>query len=144
MFARALARLARHYDRDDLAQRARAALIAYGTLIEQAPQAFATSLDVLDFLESIPFELALVGRRGTPYREALERAVAERYLPNRVCAHLDPDRPEATDLPLLRGKTLGPGTCSALRLPELRIRGPGDIRCHRILWHRCRGVCKGC
>ena len=106
VFARALARLARHYDRDDLAQRARAALIAYGTLIEQAPQAFATSLDVLDFLESIPFELALVGRRGTPDREALERAVAERYLPNRVCAHLDPDRPEATDLPLLRGKTL--------------------------------------
>jgi uncharacterized protein YyaL (SSP411 family) len=106
VFARALARLARHYDRDDFSQRARAALAAYGTLIEQAPRAFATSLDVLDFLESIPFELAVVGRRGAPDREALERAVAERYLPNRVCAHIDPDQPEATDLPLLRGKTL--------------------------------------
>ena len=106
VFARALARLARHYDRDDFARRARAALVAHGTLIEQAPRAFATSLDVLDFLESIPFELALVGRRGAPDREALERAVAERYLPNRVCAHIDPDQPEATDLPLLRGKTL--------------------------------------
>jgi uncharacterized protein YyaL (SSP411 family) len=106
VFARALARLARHYDRDDFSQRARTALAAYGTLIEQAPRAFATSLDVLDFLESIPFELALVGRRGAPDREALERAVAERYLPNRVCAHIDPDQPEATDLPLLRGKTL--------------------------------------
>jgi uncharacterized protein YyaL (SSP411 family) len=106
VFARALARLARHYDRGDLAQRARAALMAYGTLIEQAPQAFATSLDVLDFLESTPLELALVGRRGTPDREAIERAVAEHYLPNRVCAHLDPDQPEAMDLPLLRGKTL--------------------------------------
>jgi uncharacterized protein YyaL (SSP411 family) len=80
--------------------------VAYGTLIEQAPQAFATSLDVLDFLESTPLELALVGRRGTPDREALERAVAEHYLPNRVCGHFDPDQPEATDLPLLRGKTL--------------------------------------
>jgi uncharacterized protein len=106
VFARALARLARHYDRDDFARRARAALAAYGTLIEQAPRAFATSLDVLDFLESTPLELALVGRRGAPDREALDRAVAERYLPNRVCAHIDPDQPEATDLPLLRGKTL--------------------------------------
>jgi len=106
VFARALARLARHYDRDDFSQRAQAALAAYGTLIEQAPRAFATSLDVLDFLESLPLELALVGRRGAPDREALERAVAERYLPNRVCAHIDPDQPEATDLPLLRGKTL--------------------------------------
>jgi hypothetical protein len=106
VFARALARLARHHDRDDFSQRARAALAAYGTLIEQAPRVFATSLDVLDFLESIPFELALVGRRGAPDREALERAVAEHYLPNRVCGHFDPDQPEATDLPLLRGKTL--------------------------------------
>jgi len=104
VFARALARLARHYDRDDFSQRARAALVAYGTLIEQAPRVFATSLDVLDFLESIPFELALVGRRGAPDREALECAVAERYLPNRVCAHIDPDQPEATDLPLLRAR----------------------------------------
>ena len=106
VFARALARLARHYDRDDFSQRARAALVAYGTLIEQAPRVFATSLDVLDFLESTPLELALIGRRGAPDREALERAVAEHYLPNRVCAHIDPDQPEATDLPLLRGKTL--------------------------------------
>jgi uncharacterized protein YyaL (SSP411 family) len=106
VFARALARLAQHYDRDDFARRARAALAAYGTLIEQAPRAFATSLDVLDFLESTPLELALIGRRGAPDREGLERAVAERYLPNRVCAHIDPDQPEATDLPLLRGKTL--------------------------------------
>jgi hypothetical protein len=106
VFARALARLARHYDRDDFSQRARAALAAYGTLIEQAPQAFATSLDVLAFLESTPLELALVGRRGAPDREALERAVAEHYLPNRVCAHLDPDQPDVRELPLLRGKTL--------------------------------------
>jgi hypothetical protein len=106
VLARALARLARHYDRDDFARRARAALVAHGRLIEQAPRAFATSLDVLDFLESTPLELALVGRRGTPDREALERAVADLYLPNRVCAHIDPDQPEATDLPLLRGKTL--------------------------------------
>jgi uncharacterized protein YyaL (SSP411 family) len=113
VLARALARLARHYDRDDLAQRARAALMAYGTLIEQAPRAFATSLDVLDFLESTPLELALVGRRGTPDREALERAVAEHYLPNRVCAYLDPDQPDARELPLLRGKTLVRG-CAAL------------------------------
>jgi uncharacterized protein YyaL (SSP411 family) len=67
---------------------------------------FATSLDVLDFLESAPIELAVVGRRGAPDQEALESAIAGRYLPNRIVAHFDPDRPEAVDLPLLRGKTL--------------------------------------
>jgi uncharacterized protein YyaL (SSP411 family) len=106
VFARILARLARHYDRDDFARCARAALMAHGALMEQAPRAFATSLEVLDFLESTPVELVLVGRRGAPDREALERVVAERYLPNRVCAHMDPDQPEAADLPLLVGKTL--------------------------------------
>jgi uncharacterized protein YyaL (SSP411 family) len=113
VLARALARLARHYDRDDFTQRARAALAAYGTIIQRAPQAFATSLDALDFLESLPLELVLVGRRGTPDREALERAVADCYLPNRVCAHLDPDQPGAAELPLLRGKSLVRG-CAAL------------------------------
>jgi hypothetical protein len=106
VLARALARLARHYGRDDLTQRARAAIAAYGALIERAPRVFATSLDVLDFLESAPIELAVVGRRGAPDQEALESAIAGRYLPNRIVAHFDPDRPEAVDLPLLRGKTL--------------------------------------
>jgi uncharacterized protein YyaL (SSP411 family) len=106
VLARALARLARHYDRDDLAQRARAAITAYGVLIEQAPRAFATSLAVLDFVESAPIELAVVGRRGAQDREAIEFAIAECYLPNCVFAHFDPDQNDATDLSLLRGKTL--------------------------------------
>ena len=109
VLARALARLGWHYDRSDLSQRARAAITAYGALVEQAPRAFATSLGVLDFLDSAPIELTLIGRSGAPDREALERAIAEHYLPNQVSAHLDPDRPETADLPLLRGKTLRHG-----------------------------------
>jgi uncharacterized protein len=106
VLGRALARLARHFDRDDLAQRARAALTAYGLLIEQAPRAFATSLNLLDFLDSTPIEMVLVGRQGAPDREALEQALARHYLPDRICAHLDPGQPGASEMPLLRGKTL--------------------------------------
>lgn len=47
--------------------------------------------------------LGLPGRLGAPDRES---AIAGRYLPNRVLAHFDPDRPEAVELPLLRGKAL--------------------------------------
>jgi uncharacterized protein YyaL (SSP411 family) len=104
--ARALARLGRHFGRDDLIERAREAIDAYGGLIARAPRGFSTSLAVVAFLGSPPAELAVVGRAGSPDREALEAALGRRYLPNHVLGHLDPDAPPHAELPLLAGKTL--------------------------------------
>ncbi|HVR20498.1 MAG TPA: hypothetical protein VMS65_12395, partial [Polyangiaceae bacterium] len=102
--ARALARLARHFDRAELADRAAAALDAFGAMVERAPRAFSTALVTLDFLRAPPLELVLAGRRGAPDREALEVALAERYLPRRVVGHVEPDAPPRSGLPLLEGK----------------------------------------
>jgi uncharacterized protein YyaL (SSP411 family) len=107
--ARALARMARHLDRNDLADRARQALDAYGGLVSRAPRAFATALCALDFLESSPLELALVGPEGSPEREAFEAALGRRYLPNRIVALLDPAQSEGPLPPLLAGKGLSGG-----------------------------------
>ena len=46
----------------------------------------------------------VAGRTGAPDREALEVALAERYLPRRVVGHVEPDAPPRSGLPLLEGK----------------------------------------
>jgi uncharacterized protein len=107
--ARVLARLGRHFDRQDLTERAEAAVRAYGKLVERSPRAFATALTVVDFLAEAQSELVLVGSPGQSNYEALRRAVAERFLPNHVQAHLDPKQTEhdgSEKWPLLAGKTL--------------------------------------
>ncbi|HEX6277782.1 MAG TPA: thioredoxin domain-containing protein [Polyangiaceae bacterium] len=103
--ARALARLARHFDRSDLAERATSALDAFGAMVSRAPRVFATTLVAAEFLRDPPVELVFAGRSGAPDREALEAAVASRYLPRRVMAHVEPGEPARTGLPLLAGKT---------------------------------------
>jgi len=107
--ARLLVRLARQLDRNDLADRARDAVSAYGQGIERAPRAFATALMAFDVLETPPVELALVGHPGAADREALESALARRFLPNRILASLDPAAPPPALPPLLRGKGLVEG-----------------------------------
>jgi uncharacterized protein len=102
--ARTLARLARHFDRAELADRAASALDAFGAMVSRAPRAFSTALVAVDFLREPPLELVLVGRAGAPDREALEVALAERYLPRRVVGHVEPDAPPRRGLPLLEGK----------------------------------------
>jgi uncharacterized protein YyaL (SSP411 family) len=103
--ARALGRLAHHFDRSDLAERAAAALDAFGAMVSRAPRAFATALVAAEFLREAPVELVVAGRPGAADREALEAAVASRYLPRRIVAHLDPGEPNRPGLPLLAGKT---------------------------------------
>jgi uncharacterized protein YyaL (SSP411 family) len=102
--ARALARLAHHFDLPILRERASRSIAAYGKLIERAPRAFATALATLEFLLCGPTELVLAGAAGSPETEALARAVAAVYLPNRVIALSDPGMPNQS--PLGRGKTL--------------------------------------
>jgi uncharacterized protein YyaL (SSP411 family) len=103
--ARALARLARHFDRPELADRAAAALDAYGGMVARAPRAFATALTVLDFLRKPSLELVIAGRAGASDREALEVALSGRYLPRRVAGHVEPEEAIRAGLPLLEGKT---------------------------------------
>jgi uncharacterized protein YyaL (SSP411 family) len=105
--ARALVRLSRHFDRPELEARAVSALTAYGSLIERAPRAFASSLSVADFLLDGPTELALVGPPGRDDTEALARTIAAEFLPNRIVSPVDPAASERS--PLGRDKGLVDG-----------------------------------
>ncbi|MFO0571563.1 MAG: aldo/keto reductase [Polyangiaceae bacterium] len=114
--ARLLARLAVHHDRDDLRQRAIAALKAYGALVERSPRSFATSLCVADFLLEPPIELVLAGDHGG----ALARAIGERYLPNRVIAHVT----DAASGPLTEGKLALDGAATLYVCRDYTCRAP--------------------
>ncbi len=105
--ASALARLACHLDRQDWRDAAVAAIRAYGRQITRYPRAFAKSLAVVDFLTEGPVELAFVGDASLPAMQALYRAVAEVYLPNRIIASTGSNA-ESTLL-LLQGKSVVAG-----------------------------------
>ncbi len=121
----ALARLAHHLDRGAWRDAAARAIKAYGRSIAAHPQAFGTSLCVVDFLLEGPVELALVGRDGAPDLEALRRAIAAHYLPNRIQAERDPARPdEGHILPLLRDKTALDGRATLYVCRDFTCRAP--------------------
>jgi len=108
--ARALAKLAWHLGEDRYRERSARALRAYGKLIERAPRSFATSLGVVDFLLQPPIELVLAGSSGEPGYESFRTALGQRYLPNAIFAHTDPNQPQAdSSLPLTQGKALSAG-----------------------------------
>jgi len=109
--ARALVRLARHFDRPELEKRAIDALTAHGAFMSRAPRAFPSALSVSDFLLEGPVELAVVGPPGRDDTEALHRAIAARFLPNRVLSPVDPNDAERS--PLGRDKSLVGGRAAA-------------------------------
>ena len=111
--ASALARLACHFDRQDWRDAAVGAIRAYGRQITRYPRAFAKSLAVVDFLTEGPVELAFVGDGQQAASQALHRAVAEEYLPNRIIAATGSNT--GSTLPLLQGKSVVAG------LPALYI-----------------------
>ena len=75
-------------------------------MIARYPRAFAKSLALVDFLLEGPVELALVGQPGEAAFEALRRAIARHYLPNRIIAHHDPTAGAPPAFTLLAGKGL--------------------------------------
>jgi hypothetical protein len=101
--ASVLARLSFHFDRQDWREAAIGAIRAFGRQIARYPRAFAKSLTVVDLLTEGPVELAFVGNEDHPALLALQRAVAECYLPNRIIATGPPET--SSVLPLLKGKT---------------------------------------
>jgi uncharacterized protein YyaL (SSP411 family)/aryl-alcohol dehydrogenase-like predicted oxidoreductase len=104
--ARVLAKLACHLDKNEYRERAASALRAYGKSVERAPRAFSTALCVVDFLLQSPLEIALAGSPGEPSYEALRKALGQRFLPNAIFAHVDPQTPNSQQsaLPLSQGK----------------------------------------
>src|SRR5215211_4128997 len=84
--ASALARLSFHLDRHDWRETAAGAVRAYGRHIARYPRAFAKSLAVVDFLTEGPVELAFIGDEGHEELAALQQAVADLYIPNRIFA----------------------------------------------------------
>ncbi|HEX7766275.1 MAG TPA: aldo/keto reductase, partial [Nitrospira sp.] len=102
--ASALARLGCHFDRQDWRDAAIGAIRAYGRQITRYPRAFARSLAVVDFLTEGPVELAFVGGGQQGGAQALYRAVAEEYLPNRIIASTESNG--GSTLPLLREKSI--------------------------------------
>ena len=108
--ASALVRVSYHLDREDFRAAAVRAIRAYGGVITRHPRAFPKSLNVVDLLLEGPVELALVGKPDSADLEALRAVVARHFLPNRIEAVVDPDRPDGgTALPLERGKSLVDG-----------------------------------
>ena len=101
----ALARLSFHYDRQDLREAAIGGIRAYGRQIARYPRAFAKTLTAVDLLGEGPIELAFVGAPNDPGLEALQLAVREVFLPNRVIASSDGTGPPSSH-PLLAGKGL--------------------------------------
>ena len=105
--ARALARLAHLLDRKDFRALALGALHAHAGLIERAPRAFATSLEVLDMLQGGGVELVVAGTPGEAALEALLGEAARVYLPDAALAIAVPDSTRKDrSLSLLRGKAL--------------------------------------
>ncbi len=100
--ASALARLSYHFDRQDWRDAAVGAVRAYGRPIARYPRAFAKSLAVVDFLTEGPVELAFVGDETQDGLRALQRAVADVYLPNRIVA--TGTSGTSSELPLLKNK----------------------------------------
>jgi uncharacterized protein YyaL (SSP411 family) len=105
--ARALARLGRLLDRKDWQKFALAAIEAHAAGIEQAPRAFATSLEVLDLCREPPAELVAIGAPGEGALDALLAEAARVYLPHAVWSVAAPGSPRKdSNLALLRGKGL--------------------------------------
>jgi uncharacterized protein YyaL (SSP411 family) len=86
---------------------------------------------VLELLDAKPLELVVIGTPGAADREALEAALAERYLPNAVRAHHDPSAAPALRA-LLAGKTTVNGhaalyVCSNYQCAA-PVTEPGELR----------------
>ena len=123
--AAALVRVSFHLDREDLRATAIRSLRAYGNMMAKFPRAFAKSLIVVDTVLEGPVELAFVGKADSPDLEALRRAVARHFIPNRIEAVSDPsDTDGQASLPLLKGKAMVNGRAALYICRDFSCRAP--------------------
>ncbi|MBV8396432.1 MAG: thioredoxin domain-containing protein [Actinobacteria bacterium] len=115
MLAYVLARLARIWGDDALAQRADGALRLVGKALERIPSAFGWALVALDLQLAPPRELAIVGSPDAP----VARAALERWEPRSVVAVGPSD-----SVPLLTGKGLVDGLPAVYVCERFACRAP--------------------
>jgi len=122
--ASALSRLAAHTGRGEYRSAAARALKAYGQMITQFPRGFAKSLIAVDFLLSPPLEIVVAGREDSTDRRALERVLADHFLPDRIQVSFDPHGDGAGDRPLLIGKSMVNGTAALYVCRDFTCQAP--------------------
>jgi len=98
--AQALARLARHLEREDFRHSAERVLTCFGPWMERAPRAFPGMMSALDFVISEPMEVVIVGARAHPTAKSMLREARSRFLPNAITSCAMP----GSDLPLHLGR----------------------------------------
>jgi uncharacterized protein YyaL (SSP411 family) len=97
----ALLRLASLTGNADYERRAMAVLRAFVGYLQRAPSAFGRLLAALDFAIGDPVEVVLAGSPASAPAQELLAVVRRGYLPNKVVAFADPERPTSLTL----GKT---------------------------------------
>jgi len=127
--ARALLRLSRHLQREDLRQAGEGALRCFGPWMQRAPRAFLGMLGALDLALREPVEVAISGDPGSPAVRALLAEVHRRHLPGRVLSAsedqllpLHEDRVASEDGPfafVCRGRTCARPVTSPVDLAAL-------------------------
>ncbi len=111
--AETLLRLGLHLDDAALHAAGMAALAALRPLADRAPSGFASLLNASAYADRKDVvEIAIVGKRDAAGTRALLAAARARYLPAAAIGWLDPSA-GASDLPLLKGKTLSAGKPAA-------------------------------
>jgi hypothetical protein len=136
VMAQVLLRLALLLDRGDWRERAEKAIRAVADSLRQNPGAHHQMLAAVDWLDSHPLEVALVGPAIAPETKALLAEVRRGYCPNKVVALLDPLASDAAErersIPLLRGKGLVADRPAAYVCRNFAcqtpVTTPGDLR----------------
>ena len=110
-----LMRLGILLDREGLRDRASQTLRLFQPFMVEVPTGFGQMLCSLNFFLEGPHEVAIVGSPEDPQTQELLQAVAGNYVPNRVVALKDPDKPdELTErIKLLANKVLVGGRPAA-------------------------------
>jgi uncharacterized protein YyaL (SSP411 family) len=105
-----LLRLAIFFDDDGYRRKAVSLFRVLAGSLRKYGSAFGRALSALDFHLSSPFEIALLGTKGSQDLEELRRGVWSRYIPNKLVAEAETANP---DLPLLRDRATTEGRATA-------------------------------
>ncbi len=105
MAALALLRLGTLLNRGDYLEKARRLLETHAGWMRRAPQACLRMLCAVDCILSPPAEIVVAGNADDPRTQAFLACIRERFLPAKMVALTDENRPAHDLLPMLEGKT---------------------------------------
>jgi hypothetical protein len=95
-------------------ERAEQVLRVFQSVMKRNPYGTSAMLCALDWHQSQPKEIIVVGSRGNPMTEALLTTVHQRYLPNRTVLAVDETKRDGgSELSLAAGKTSIKGSPAA-------------------------------